>query len=849
MTREGLATPALVVGLGRFGASVARRLATEAADAFRRPEQDPEARAWAERVRTGGLDLVLSEGDEDPDHVAARVMARAREVLAHERLSKSRDAPGRDGPTRFHVLVLAHLGEPGVRARVGPVLRRIGGALLRELGPIFERFRTRDRRHLVVLPLLAMPHPAAFEDGAEVATTVRELCAQVAATTPRERAVPQVFVIEDVAEFTVLSEPELAQCVRNFATLLLHGLGALPDDKPLLYGRNPEQPLASFACAVAELPRRKLRRYGSAKVALEILDAIADAPREDEALEKLDVLEEVELAALSDAHIGGGDGAGAEADVREVIERYAPSVERDEEPRWWVHSEVLRERYGPDAGDGSRASPQPPPEPPVGWALARMEAISEGWRKLQRRRFDDLIARERRAVEQTRDALLDRMGSLVDRTLWAEPTPESFRRADGLVEKMRRAVDDELESAVAKRDAIEPPPAPSFDAFREAHAGFMDAARGKPDLGRMALFGGLGLLLFVLFGPLLLGALADAWGLRPGGVWYEPWLRQRAPITSALLFLLLPGSGMAMRLSRSVAEVRERYHAMWNALEETVTGARGSVLDYFASRLRLARQVARVEALLGLQAALRRDAERLTLMDRAIRRARAELLDEQRRLGVRRDARGEDLTGLLSSLDAEGVSETLVEPLVGEAALAKLSRALPVDAQRARIVDALEVLAREEGAAKRWREEVPFTDLEALREICAPHAEPIMEWDPFADPETAEDAAERIAGFVRRQARSLQVALNYSGHESRDPSGVSELVRGEAIVPPACFEGVRRRLSDEGAAGRLHLPVRMGDESDRAYYVVAVGDIAERAAESLTPPAEKPLRFEVEGDA
>ncbi len=113
-----------------------------------------------------------------------------------------------------------------------------------------------------------------------------------------------------------------------------------------------------------------------------------------------------------------------------------------------------------------------------------------------------------------------------------------------------------------------------------------------------------------------------------------------------------------------------------------------------------------------------------------------------------------------------------------------------------------------------------------------------------------------MAAFGGRQARSLVVALNYSGHEQHDATGLTRVMRGEAIVPPRLVEAVRRRLLEEGAAGRAVIPVHPGVEADRAYYLVATSDIAEAAVPSLLPPKHKRApsappdpRFEIERDA
>ncbi|MEM9070914.1 MAG: hypothetical protein AAGE52_20560 [Myxococcota bacterium] len=816
------AAPSLVVGFGRFGAAVAERLAQEAASSLRDArEGNPEVMAWAEELRERGLDLVLHRSGETASAFAERVTQQARRVLAHARLASRRDAPGRDGPTRLHVLVLAHLDEAPVRRALPEALAAIERDLLTKLGPIFEQFRVHARRNLVVLPILAMPHPAAHAQGEEVRATVNALATQVAATPPRSRAVPQIYLLEDVAEFSVLSEPELQQAVRNFASLLLYALPSLESGDTLLYGRQPDEPLATFACAVAEIPRAKLRRYGIHRVALEVLEAIENTPRTADTLQQLDILEEVELASLD-------TDDSSENDIREILERYAPQFPRDPEPKWYTRSETLRERYGADHGDMAAREPQGPAEPPVGWALERMQEIESGWRLLQRRRFDDLIASERRAIEERRDALRGKIRTMVDQTLWRDPTPEGFRRAAERVDVLGRAIDERLEDAVRIRDAIDPPPAPRFDAFRNAHGMLLDAARQKPDLGRMLLFGLLAVTAFVSFAPELLWALADATGAGPAD-WYNPWLRERAPWTGLIIGMVLVGGGLVLRYRSAVRELRERFMGMWRALEDTVGGAHGSLLNYFATRLKLARQVSRVEALLSLRATLDRDRERLTLLDRAVRRARARLLEEQRALGVERAPDG---TETLARLLGQG-HETLVEAMVGSKAAERLRTALPFETQRTRVRDVLGDLARELGYAKRWREEVPFTDLDALRRVCAPYAEPVAEWDPLSDPGGTDDVADAIAAFVRRQARSLRVALRYSGRDASDPTGISEFLRGEAIVPPAIAAAVESRLADEGAAGRVHIPVHAGLEPDRAYYIVATGDIHPAAVASL----------------
>src|SRR5690606_22640358 len=133
--------------------------------------------------------------------IAERVMREARELLSHRRMVVARDRREAEGLTRLHVFVVAHLGDTEARRSLADTLAALERRLLGELGPIFEAFRTGSERNLIVLPLCAMPHPAAWERGDELVRDVRALSRRIASTPPRERAVPQLFLIEDVATF------------------------------------------------------------------------------------------------------------------------------------------------------------------------------------------------------------------------------------------------------------------------------------------------------------------------------------------------------------------------------------------------------------------------------------------------------------------------------------------------------------------------------------------------------------------------------------------------------------------------------------------------------------------------
>jgi hypothetical protein len=813
--RRALHSPAIVVGLGAFGTSVAQRLVEE--------RERELALVWGDAPVVGHElaaicvpSLGANDSNDDPDTLSGRVIAAARQALAHERLVPLRDEAGLEQPGRLVILVCAHFEEPAVREHLQSVLAAVERRLLTELGPIFESFRRGSRRNGVVLPLLAMPHPPAFAQGTDVIDAVRSLVEAVASTPHDRRAIPNVYLIEDVAELTVLSEADLSQCTRNFAQLVLGTRLRSDELEAILYTSQPEEPLASFVCAVAELSRTKLAAYGIDRVALEVVDAVCRAPRRDSTLAEIDALEEIEVASYrSDAE--------AEADVRAVLERYCPPIAPDAPLQWWERGAVLAQRYGPDPGDPSVIEPAAPVDPPEGWALERMRRIEEAWRLLQRKRFDDVVERDRTQIESWRDALLDRLRRRVDRELWEDPSPVSIRRTEALVDNLSRAFREQLDQAIGERDACRPADPPAFVSFRGAHARCLDAARAKPDPDRMLLWGVLGWFAIGLFLAPVLRLFAEAIRLDEGS-WYAPLLREYASWTAFGLGLLVLGGFLGHVLGRAHLRVLEGLRDMWKALDDTVTGPRGSLLEYFTSRLHLSRAIARVEALLSVSAALEADRERLLLIDKAARKAVTRLRDDLRALGVVVRPEGDDLGAML------GRDGSLVESFVAAAGASEIAHALPPESKEGRTHAVLASLADHYGRSNRWREELPFTSLPRLRAAAEPHAEPIVSWDPLAGAERAQATAEHLAGFVRRQVRSLRGALNFTGYEDLDSTGIDRpFLDGQALVPRGAAELVRERLQDDAVRAR----VRPIDDHDRAYYVMIATGIDLRAVASL----------------
>ncbi|HGG56615.1 MAG TPA: hypothetical protein ENK31_02335, partial [Nannocystis exedens] len=348
---RALEVPSVLLGLGGFGTGVACRIKGEREQALRLVGGD----ALADDLR-----MVVAEAALQPESIAAEVLAAAREVLGHARVIQAREQSDSEGITRLHILVFADLGEREVREGLASTLAATEKLLLGHLGPIFESFRTGVDRGAAIVPLLTMPHPPAHAEGEAIVTCLKGLIRSVASTPAERRALPQIFVVEDVAERSILGAGELAQCLRNFASLLLYA-GDLQLVSSLIHGgeagAQPDEPLATVVCATAELPRSRLAAYGIQRVALEVLAAVRAAPRVEAEMRELDAIEGLEVAEFSRA----GE---ADSDVAEVLQRYAPDRSRDPPPPWWREGSAILDHYGPDERDRSLDVAQPPAEPP-----------------------------------------------------------------------------------------------------------------------------------------------------------------------------------------------------------------------------------------------------------------------------------------------------------------------------------------------------------------------------------------------------------------------------------------------------------------------------------------------------
>lgn len=809
----------IVVGLGELGARAARRLAeldtvaTVVLDELDECVPDDGGDEVGEDV--GGA-LVRERSDDGADAILAAVAP----LLEHRAVM----ARSHGGPTDLPILLLGSLAEPGVRGALPHLLASIDRRLTERLGPLVSGAGA----HVALLPILVLPRAETADRRAQHATTTLRSIARYSrrAGAPIE-SIARVLVIEDVGARSVLGDDEQVSLLRNAALFIAEARTSpetAPLTDPLLRHDRGGPPLGTLAVATAELPRARLGQWARAHVGVELLDAVLEARVPAASTASADAIESIDLDSLD-------QGQDALHLVREaLLDRYLPTITPDAPPRVLERSQTLRARWGPDHADASVADPVVAPEIPLGFALKWTRTIEEAWVRFQRTRFDDLVATERARLEEARLTVSARAKERIDAELvasaGASPGADALRRAQATTELLRRAVGERQRDAIRERDAMRPHAPPSFERFHDAHARFLDTLRARADVDRTVLYGVLSWLAVVLLAPTLLAALADALAIDPAGD-LSHWLRDDGALTGAIAGLVLLGGYLGSAVYTAHAASVEAHGAMWKALAETIDSVETtSVLSYFASRLRLAREAARAEALLSVRGALDRDADRLRLADRAAKRTRGELasrvLSSSSGPGVAQAApRRHDDVARAAERALRGEPRALETTLVGAGAGEAIARLLPAAARDTRIADVLRRLAENERWSSRWREEVPFASIDALERATEPHADPVARWDPMEGADAAEASFDALAAFVRQHAESLRAPLA----TRQRGIGARPFGEGKAFVPLAAVGAVRARL-DAGAAGRS-VACERGPGRDRAFYVIAEIDLTE----------------------
>ena len=202
--------PSLLVGLGHFGAEVARAVAHE-------------GRRLRDHIDSPGLDnleVVLLDEPTDLD-LAAPLRDRMRKLLNLRHQMRSRPAQTTGAP-RLDLFVVADLSEPSVRDHLKPLLDTAQDLAHRELAPIFAPFRSGENANFALIPLLLTPHPPAHPDGEAMRDLLLELEREHEARAPDDVIVRQIYLVEDISRHYLLDRPDLADMFASYLNFLLY---------------------------------------------------------------------------------------------------------------------------------------------------------------------------------------------------------------------------------------------------------------------------------------------------------------------------------------------------------------------------------------------------------------------------------------------------------------------------------------------------------------------------------------------------------------------------------------------------------------------------------------------------
>jgi len=735
--------------------------------------------------------------------LAGEVVGRLQRMLAHRGVdqARAREARGQESAqaTKVLVVLLADLGEEAVREAVGPTLDSLEDLAAERLRPIFASHRHGWQRNLVILPVLSTPHVPSAGGGKQIAARLRELYRQVQAKPVERRSVPQLYLLENVTDLSVLEEPDVDALLENFCLFISEGVarcGKNTADSPgalgfgaetlehVLRGAQPEHPLGTFSVARTETGGHDLQEYLRCTLALQVLRRVRDAPVAPEGSAgaqevRADVAAALERPAPVDIH----------ARVREIVSQ--ARLEPRDPPPWHRFRREVLQYYGPDEGDPTIEEDRPTGED-QGWLRGAVDRIRASWRELISRGFDELNEEFQLAVADWESdrvggpGVRDRLRKQLDEALLPasgdRPTAASYREARQRTAYIVGELEDQLGRAVTHRDRCEIELEPSFSPLRRAHGELLRAARAVPPLWPL----GLAWLLFCGALTALLGPPLRAWGLYKGFAdgTVKHWLTVAHPHVSVGLLagLALAGVGIYVFMRR-YQPAREAHAALWDAADEVVLGQRRSLLSYFRGRLEYAWQLARVGVLNRTLRGLERDLARLREIDRAMEGAIDRYHERLAAIGVVRSHDGEDdPTALFSELRSP-----LVWPLLDPAQVAAyIKREARADADKT-----LSLAEEQHGIYSRWRQQLPYLDDCPLDDALQPEVERLIPDPPWERDPLAEMVDRSLLEFSEAQRRSLPIGLPFRGAAHLDRSGVAQVADG-LLVP----EQVHRRFME-----------------------------------------------------
>jgi len=806
-----IANPTLLIGLGAFGVEVVGAVRAEG----RRLDDLLDSRGLA-NLQALSIAETLGDGEplpdliavpgpiEDTDTVADAVRDRVRGLLKLRHLLDHGER-SRRGPPRLDVFVVAALSDPRVRRDLAALLHLIEDLITREFSPIFEAYRDGDNTNFALIPLLMTPHPPSSPDGAAIRDLLLHLETRHNARATPDIIVRQVYLVEDVSGHYLLDPDDLADMFATFLNFLLYSnLRSEPEFRQLYQRSRVGDLFATFTCATLEFPLALVLDYAAGRLALELLEHFSSTTT------LLPTPRRAALEAWFDPLIDRAvSGAQARATTRAAMETAQPEVfapfplvEQLAEPA------ALRATFTPD------------------WLARRLDPWRTHERAWTTARLDDATAtleRDTNALVKERTAqLLDEHDALLHgRTDRAH----LHELADALADLQRRLqthLDVTAPPEPEPEPDPEPPAAPDFTALEALYADFVAALAdlvSPRKLAAIALVGGVALTTLIVAGVVTLPTIVIGLAL----------LGAAATLASSLAVYL---GKQGLKWYKAIDHVRAFTGAstdkgsLARAWDTALAGDGNSVLTKLAAEVERRHNAAVHNALSTAIDAVHAEHQRLTTLLHTLEAQTIIFHDRQIRLGVVYDLTGRELRS--AALSTDGVFRRF---LIDQDDLDLLYRS------RCRTTD-IETLSRklrtEDDLFDTWRQTTPLESEPALAALAqAQLATGLTHQSVFALPELAKRVDQRLTAFFADFADTLELHLNFTGHEAADATGIVHHAHRLVLVAEAGHAPV---LEARAAAGAHHWQVRSKMvDPNRVHLLRVASDIHSSAIRSLAP--------------
>lgn len=754
--------------------------------------------------RPGDVAIAEAPGP-DPAPATARVVAELRARLDLPRVVAASD-PADAGVPAADVLVVADLGEASMAEHLPSFVDRLRGQVLVELSHLFGAHNPRFSL-TAVLALTGARDPARAPCLRTSLGALDGLLRQDGSYEPLGR----MFLVEEQSGRYLIGPRERVAAVASLVGLLritegrrMGGVGEPPD---------PRGPFVGFAAATLEVPVADLRRYTEVRATGALLEGL----RQSSALglsERQGRMQPhlLDRAAL-DQRLGLRDGA---VDLERIV--------REAQPRPDIPSFALE------------STPENIRDVLFGWDwYARQESgIRRFSEELESFQMPALVAEVDEQGTRLSRELPQALRKAVDAWVWAGPRGWAEAR-ECLADLRGRTAKVGKEIAAEIREE-ELPEFPSFAAFEERFRALRAETEHRPRPARLWFIGALSTL-----GATAILHPVPKWvwvrflsGDAPllSRFWTDPMQVELPTALSLLLdrpwvigwLLVLIGAAMAWRLRRMFLD---RHEALSNIrdemayrLRDVVSGARGSVLEYYLARLRFSYRLWQSRLLQRMLDVQDAEIERLDTVRLSLDQMQLAAREEERRLAPDSDERTGGADVLYRTVRTAGLFE----------------------GAWARVAETPEALAHaffahlQDGGTTDWRDAPPFADPERIdafvRERLAAREVPA----PLSDAASAPIRAalqSLLSDVGEKLAPALETHRERIGLETRRVLLVPPGTRG---LVAACVDAIRATGADAFAAG---LEVIEGaTASNRVHLVVLEAGIPLRALRVPPPPRD-----------